>query len=290
MTVAPQSTAPMGTATKTPAGASSYDKTRVESGFAAVNGLEMYYEIHGSGEPLVTIHPAWGVANVFPSLIANRRLIAVELQGHGRTADIDRPYTFEQSAADVIALLDHLGIECADLFGESFGGIVAMSAALRHPGRVRRVAIYSSPRSFDESAYPHYLLDELAGVSAESESVSFQRAGFKRVAADPDRWPALFQMVHQVQWTGFTADELKSIDVPVLIGVGDHDMVRLEHMLEMLRLIPRAQLAVVPDAGHFVLNVDPEKFLPTVARFLDAPIDDRPFATPRTGYQPGRTR
>src|SRR5712692_7371449 len=123
-----------------------YYKTLVRSGYAPVNGLQMYFEIHGTvtTRPLVTIHPWLGLANVFPSLTRNRQLIAVELQGHGRTADINRPITFEQHADDIAALLKYLGIEQADFFGESFGGTVAVQMAVRHPEIVRRVAIYGS--------------------------------------------------------------------------------------------------------------------------------------------------
>src|SRR6266700_231197 len=110
---------------------SAYYKTLVRSGYAPVNGIRMYYEIHGSSaaRPLVTIHGFLGLRNVFPSLVRNRQLIALDLRGHGRTADIDRPLTFEQHAEDVVALLKHLRIGNADFFGESFGGIVAMLIA-----------------------------------------------------------------------------------------------------------------------------------------------------------------
>src|SRR5215469_11257160 len=105
-----------------------YYKTLASSGYAPVNGLQMYYEIHGTAtaRPLITIHPWLGLANVFPSLVRSRQLIAVELQGHGRTADIDRPMSFEQHADDIAALLEYLEIRKADFFGESFGGTVAV--------------------------------------------------------------------------------------------------------------------------------------------------------------------
>src|SRR5262249_21209381 len=127
-------------------GGSFYYKSLVSSGYAPVNGLQMYYEIHGTvpARALVTLHPWLSLANVFPSLTRNRQLIAVELQGHGRTADIDRPMTFEQHADDIAALMNHLHIEQADFFGESFGGTVAVMMAVRHPELVRRVAIYGS--------------------------------------------------------------------------------------------------------------------------------------------------
>lgn len=266
-----------------------YYKTLARSGYAPVNGLNMYYEIHGTGKPLVTIHPVWGMANVFPTLTRNRQLIALELQGHGRTADIDRPLSFEQEADDVAALLKHLGIERADFFGESNGGVVAMMMAVRYPELVDRVAIYASPWRFDD-AYPEQIVAELMVLSASSDSVKFQRETYERMAAKPSQWPTLFAKARGIEWKGFSPEELKSVKAPVLIAVGDHDMLRLEHCVDMFRLIPQAQLAVIPDAGHFVLNVDPEKLLPTVATFLDQPLSKVPFATPRSGYHPGVTR
>ena len=276
-------------------GGSTYHKTFVRSGYAPVNGLQMYYEIHGAAAtttPLVTIHPWLGLANVFPSLIRNRQLIAVELQGHGRTADIDRPMTFEQHADDVAALLRHLGIRRADFFGESFGGTVAVSIAIRHPEIVRRVAIYGSILARFEEVIPPKSLAEFLSLTPDHPSIQFERENYERVAPDPAQWPALFAKSSRVVWKGFSRDELQSIEAPVLIAAGDHDVLvpPVEHHLEMSRLIPNAQLAVIPDAGHFVLYEDPEKVLPIVANFLDQPASTVPFATTISGYHPGETR
>ena len=161
---------------------STYYKTLVRSGYAPVNGLEMYYEIHGtvSARQLVTIHPFAGLANVFPSLTRNRQLITVELQGHGRTADIDRPLSFEQEADDVAALVKHLGISEADFFGESFGGIVAVLLAVRYPELVRRVAIYGSALGKLEEVSRPESLAELMSLTPDHSSVQFQRESYKR--------------------------------------------------------------------------------------------------------------
>ncbi len=271
-----------------------YYKTLVRSGYAPVNGLEMYYEIHGTvtARPLVTIHPFLGLANVFPSLTRNRQLIAVEAQGHGRTSDIERPLSFEQEAEDVITLLKHLQIDQADFFGESFGGITAMLIAIRRPELVRRVVTYGSPFGKFEDAYPLESLGQLMTLTADHRSVQYQRECYQRVAADPKKWLTLFAKFTTRQWKGFSRDELKSVKAPVLIAAGDHDVLgaHLEHQLETYRLIPNAQLAVIPDAGHFVLNDDPEKLLPIVGTFLDESESRVPFATTLSGYHPGETR
>jgi pimeloyl-ACP methyl ester carboxylesterase len=271
-----------------------YYKTLVRSGYAPVNGLQMYFEIHGTvtTRPLVTIHPFAGLANVFPSLTRNRQLIAVELQGHGRTADIDRPLSFEQEADDVGALVKHLQIEQADFFGESFGGIVAVQMAVRHPNLVRRVATYGSALGKFEDVTRPESLAELMTLTPYSDSVQFQREDYERVAPDSKQWATLFAKITSIAWKGFSRDELKSIKAPVLIATGDHDVLgpRVEHHLEMSRLIPNAQLAVIPDAGHFVLNEDPERLLPIIATFLDQHESTVPFATTKSGYHPGETR
>ena len=257
-------------------------------GHAPVNGFEMHYEISGQGNPAVYIHAAWGHGSVHPVLTANRRWIAPDLQGHGRTPDIDRPLSFEQSADDVAALLRHLEIEQADIFGESFGGVIAMCLALRHPDLVRRLVAYGA--SWNREGYPEHLLGQFIALSAEDDAVRFQRDHFRKVAPDPARWPILFDKVHKIAWNGFSRSELQSIEAPVLIAIGDRDWLRLEHVLELFRLIPNAQLAVIPDAGHFLLYTEPGRLLPVVEAFLDAPATRLPLATPKSGYQPGITR
>lgn len=271
-----------------------YYKTLVRSGYAPVNGLRMYYEIHGSvsARPLVTLHPFLGLANVFPSLTRNRQLIAVEAQGHGRTADIDRPLTFEQEAEDLVALLKHLRIDRADFFGESFGGITAILIAIRYPELVRRLVTYASPFSTYEDSYDRESLGQLVTLTPDHHSVQYQRECYQKVAADPSYWSTLFAKSMSRELKGFAREELKSIKAPVLIMGGDHDVLgaRLEHLLETYRLIPNAQLAVIPGAGHFVLNDDQERLLPIIATFLDEPESSVPFATTLSGYHPGETR
>jgi pimeloyl-ACP methyl ester carboxylesterase len=275
---------------------SAYYKTLVRSGYAPVNGLRMYYEIHGTAaaRPLVTIHGFLGLRNVFPSLARNRQLITLDLQGHGRTADIDRPLSFEQNAEDVVQLLKYLQIEKADFFGESFGGIVAMLIAARHPELVRRVAIYGTMLGDRAEVTRPQSVSEFARLTPDHRSIQYQRESYLRVAPDPAQWPVLFAKSGRMamSWQGFSPETLKMIQAPVLLAAGDHDVLSpvLEHHLAMFRLIPNAQLAIIPDAGHFVLNDDPEKLLPVVATFLDQPTSAVSFATTLSGYHPGETR
>jgi pimeloyl-ACP methyl ester carboxylesterase len=262
-------------------------------GYAPVNGLRMYYEIEGVGQPLVYIPPAFGYAGVnsFPMLRQNRQIIAVDLQGHGRTADIpDRPITFEQHAKDVVGLLDYLGIRKADFLGESFGGIVATLIALRHPSLVRRLATYGTIFGPPQDSVRADVLKANLGATPEGRGIQFQRDNYKRVAPDPEYWPTLWRKVFAQEWNGFAKEELATLQAPLLIIQGDHDFVRLEHSVEIYRSLPNAELAIIPDASHFVLNWDPQKVLPVIEAFLAGGSVKIPFATAETGYHPGETR
>ena len=264
-----------------------------KSGYAPVNGLKMYYEIEGSGKPLVYISPAFGYAGVnsFPALIKNHRMITPDLQGHGRTADIvDRPISFEQHAKDVVALMKHLDIQKGDFFGESFGGIVATIIAVRHPELVSRVATYGSIFSKPQDAVNQEVLATQLSVTPDAKGIQFQRENYKKVAPDPDYWPTIWSKVGQAQFTGFSREELASLKMPFFIAVGDHDFVRLEHSVATFQIIPNAELAVIPDAGHFVLNADQQKVMPAIVTFFEAPTEKIAFATTKTGYHPGETR
>ena len=254
-----------------------------KTGYAPVNGLKMYYEISGSGKPAVYIHQAWSHLGAISGLTENRQWIALDLQGHGRTADINRPMTIEH-ADDIAALLKYLEIEQADFFGDSLGGTVAVTMAVRHPDLVRRVVSYVGPFTPIRGPAP--------GLTADSDAVKRQRENYQKVAPDPQQWPTLFakSLKCAADWKGFSPEELKAIKAPVLIATGDHDFIPVERYAEWSRMIPGAQLAIIPDASHFVLMSEPEKLLPTVAAFLDAPISKVPFGTPKTGYYPGVTR
>lgn len=244
----------------------------VQGQYASVNGLKMYYEIHGTGKPLVVLHGAFGWATRFPILSKRRQVIAVELQGHGHTADIDRPLTCEQMADDTAALLKHLKIEQADFFGYSMGGNVALAVAIRHPDLVRRLAINGSHYGKIEDAYEPETLKQFQSLPDDFAPAVLKDA-YDKVAPDPKQWPVLVAKIKKMglESKGFSADEMKSIKAQVLIAQGDRDGVRPEHAVEMFRLIPNAQLAVFPGGDHFLIFLNSEKLLTTVATFLDPP-------------------
>jgi pimeloyl-ACP methyl ester carboxylesterase len=240
--------------------------------YATVNGLKMYYEIHGTGRPLVLLHGAFGFATVYPALAKDRQVIAVELQGHGHTADRDRPLTYEQMADDTAALLKELKIEQADFFGYSMGGNVGLALAIRYPKLVRKLAINGSHAGKMADSYEPEAVKQFNSLPADF-APPMLKGPYDKVAPDPTQWPALVAKIKKmgVDFKGFTHDELKGIKAPVLVTLGDRDGVRVEHAVEMFRLIKNSQLAVFPNADHLALWLSPEKVLPTIAAFLDAP-------------------
>jgi pimeloyl-ACP methyl ester carboxylesterase len=239
---------------------------------APVNGLQLYYEEHGSGHPLVLLHGGLHTIDLsfgalIPLLAASHRVIAVELQGHGRTADIDREPTYPDLAADVVGLLDHLGVERADVFGFSLGGLVAVELGLRHPNRVGRLVLAAAqyrPDGYHDLSDPASVRMPTPAEFAEMEQE------YRRVAPVPDHWEAFAAKLNGVVHTapGWSADDMRRIAAPVLLVIGDTDFVRIEHAAEMLELIPDAQLAVLPRTRHTELMLRTDVLAPLVEGFL----------------------
>jgi pimeloyl-ACP methyl ester carboxylesterase len=256
------------------------------TGYAPVNGLRMYYEVHGSGEPVVLLHGAFmTITNNWTGwideLAKTRKVIAVEMQGHGRTADIDRDITSENLADDVAALLGHLKIPRADLIGYSMGGGVAMQCAIRHPDKVRKVVVLSSYFRRDgvvkeaQDAIPKLTADDFKGSPIEAE--------YKKLNPTPDEFPNFVKRLLATASKGndISADKLKATKAPMFFIHGDADGVRLEHVAEMFRLKgggvhgdmkPRSasRLAILPNTTHVTLMQRMNVIVPMVTDFLDA--------------------
>jgi pimeloyl-ACP methyl ester carboxylesterase len=262
--------------------------------YAEVNGLEMYYEIHGSGEPLVLLHGAYmtidRMGEIVPYLAENRQVIAVELQGHGRTADIDRPLSYEQMADDVAALLRHLGIENADVFGYSMGGGVALQVAVRHPEVVRKLVVAAA--SYTSDGMHSELLEMIPDLTPEAFAGSPIEEAYLRTAPNPDDFPTLVAKLKQLDMEPFAwpPEDIRGIAAPTLVIIGDSDAIRLEHAVELFRLLgggvmgdlaglPKAQLAVLPGTTHFVppgsgVLDRADWLLSMIGEFLDAPMPE----------------
>ena len=262
-------------------------------GYAPINGLSMYYEIEGTGDPLVYIPPAFGFAGLksFPLLTQTHSIVTVDLQGNGRTADLpDRPLSIDQYAADVAALLDYLEIPRADFLGESYGASTAITIAINRPELVRRVAACGATFGPGKEAFNPAMLRFDQPPTPDSRGIQYQNEKYKEVAPDPDYWPRIWEKVAGIKWNGFSNEQLASIKAPVLIVVGDHDFVRVEHAADAARRIPGAELGVIPDASHFVLFSEPERVTPLIKHFLEKPAERYPLATAEMGYRPGETR
>jgi pimeloyl-ACP methyl ester carboxylesterase len=238
-----------------------------QAGYALVNGLEMYYEIHGTGQPLVVLHGAYmtieTMGEIVPSLAETRQVIAVELQGHGRTADVDRPLTYEQMADDVAALIGYLGIEQADVFGYSMGGGAALQVAVRHPEVVRNLVVVSASYTSD-SMYPE-LLAMIETITPEVFAGSPIEEAYLRTAPNPEDFPNLVAKLKQLDMEPYVwpQEDIQGISAPTLLVIGDSDAIRPEHAVELFRLLgggvmgdlaglPKSQLAVLPGTTHFV--------------------------------------
>jgi pimeloyl-ACP methyl ester carboxylesterase len=253
------------------------------SGYAHVNGLRMYYELHGAGgTPLVLIHGGGSTigtnfGRVLPLLSRTRRVIAVEVQAHGHTRDIDRPFTFEQDADDVVALLDSLHVPKADILGFSNGGTTALQIAIRHPGKVNRLVIASSNYRRDgmqegfwdfmeKGTYadmPQPYKDAYLKINPSQEGVhAMHDRDAKRMLAFKD----------------IPDESIKAIAAPTLVVAGDKDVVRVEHAVQLSRLLPQARLAILPGThGEYLGEIMTPKvsdrtvaiFADLVAEFLD---------------------
>lgn len=224
-------------------------------GYARVNGVRMYYEIHGepNGVPLVLIHgggstidATWG--RVLGRFARHRRVIAVEEQGHGRTSDREGPYRFETSADDIVALVKSLGFEQVDVFGFSNGGSTALQMAVRHPGQVRRLVFASSMTRKDGAQPQLWEFMEAAQVSNMPQAL---KDAFLRVNPDTAQLRRMHDKDRErmLNFRDIPDGDLRALRAPTLLVLGDKDIVTLEHALEIVRLIPQARLLVLP-AGH----------------------------------------
>jgi pimeloyl-ACP methyl ester carboxylesterase len=260
------------------------------TGYAPVNGVNMYYEIHGSGsgEPLVLLHGSFmTISSSFNwtgwigELSKTRKVIAVEMQGHGRTRDINRDFSYESLADDIAALLDHLKITQADLFGYSMGGGVAMQVAIRHPEKVRKVVSMSAV--FRHDGWVKEALDAFATFTADAFKGSPIETEYKRLSPTPNEFPNFVKRVIAMDLKpyDFGADKLKATKAPFFFIHGDADGARLDHIAEMFRakgdeimgdMRPRSEsrLAVLPNTTHVSLSEQSKTIVPMVNDFLDA--------------------
>ena len=258
---------------------------QAKTGYAQVNGLKMYYEVHGAGKPILLLHGAFNTINMafgqlIPELSKTRQVIAVELQGHGRTQDIDRPFSFESMADDVAALLKQLKIDSADVLGYSMGGGVAQQLAIRNPSLIRKLILVSTVYKYEGwSKETRSILPMLTPEMFEPTPIKQE---YDKVAPDPKHFKDFVNKMKTFVTTSydFGADKIKAIKAPTLIIAGDGDGVTPEHAVEMYRLrgggymvdfgpIPASQLALFPGSSHISVMMETNWLVSMITPFLD---------------------
>lgn len=250
-----------------------------QTGYAPVNGLRIYYEIHGTADParppLVLLHGGGDTittsfGSILGELARHRQVIAFEQQGYGHTADIvDRPFTFEQSADDTAALLNHLQIKKADLFGFSNGGTIALQVAIRHPQAVRKLVLASALLKRD-GVIPGFW-DFMAKGTLENMPKELQEA-YLEVAPHPENLRLFHDKAarRMREFKDIPDAAVRGVTAPTLVVVGDADVIRPEHAVETFRLLPHARLAVLPGTDHMQVTAREEWLAPMIREFLDA--------------------
>jgi pimeloyl-ACP methyl ester carboxylesterase len=263
---------------------------RAAGGYAAVNGINLYYEKHGSGGvPLVLLHGGVGAIEMFagnlPALAAGRQVVGVDLQAHGRTADIDRPLSYEAMADDIAALIEHLGLSQADVMGYSLGGGVALQTAIRHGERVRKLVVVSTPFKRD-GWYPE-LRAAMGQSSPETIEAMKQTPMYQLYAALAPRvedWPVLHTKLGQLlrqdyDWSAAVA----RMQTPALLVCGDADGMPPAHLAEFFALLggglkdagwdgagmSKSRLAILPATTHYTIFASPA-LAAVVGGFLEA--------------------
>jgi pimeloyl-ACP methyl ester carboxylesterase len=211
--------------------------------YAAVNGIKLYYETHGTGRPLILLHGGLGSGEMFgpvlPVLAERHQVIAVDLQGHGRTADIDRPIDVRLMAGDIAALIDHLGLAKPDVVGYSLGGGVALQTAAQHPGKVRRLVV-ASANIRPDAIYPEMRAQQsqVSAAAAEFMKETPMYQLFQRVAPRPEDFPRLLTKIGESMSKDFDfTDDVRGLQVPTLIVAADADMAPPSHYVEVFKLL-----------------------------------------------------
>jgi pimeloyl-ACP methyl ester carboxylesterase len=239
--------------------------------YVDLNGVRLHVETFGEGAPLLLVHGGMGTIesmhNQITAFAGDRFVIAPDSREHGRSGPIDGVLHYADMADDMVALLDHLDVAHADVFGWSDGGIIALDLAMRYPDRVGKIALFGvnyhhdGLKDSDES-----LLDS----GPDSEAMSTIRTLYQTVAQDPDRWPVFFEKVH-VMWDTepeFTETGLQAIAAPTLIMVGEHDVIKPDHVQSMAQAIPNATLEILAGDDHFAPMRNPDAVNALLAAFF----------------------
>jgi pimeloyl-ACP methyl ester carboxylesterase len=248
-----------------------------------VNGMQMYYEVSGRGDPLVVVHGAYMnipmMGAIIPRLARTHRVYAVELQGHGRTTDIDRPITYPNLADDVAAFMDAVGLTKADVFGYSMGAVAGLQLAIRHPAKVNKLVAASV--AYDAEGWQPAFKDFIPQMTVEMFLEMPFAKDYRKLAANPDGFPSLAKKLIAIEKEPMAwGEDVKALKVPVLIITGDADVATLEHSVAMFRLLggggmgdmgkplPASRLAVMPATSHTAVITQPDLLHAFIEPFL----------------------
>ncbi|MFC6487509.1 alpha/beta fold hydrolase [Nitratireductor sp. GCM10026969] len=249
-----------------------------------VNGMQMYYEVSGRGDPLIVLHGAYmnipSMGEIIPILAESHEVYALELQGHGRTTDIDRPITYQNLADDVAVFMDAVGIDKADVFGYSMGAAAGLQLAIRHPEKVNRLAAASV--AYDAEGWQPALKAFIPQMTVEMFLDMPFADQYRELAPDPDGFPALVEKLIALEHEPMAWEEdVKALKTPVLIITGDADIATLEHSVSMFRLLgggvmgdmgeplPESRLAVMPATAHTAVIRQPALLHAFIEPFLN---------------------
>lgn len=255
--------------------------------YAPINGLNLYYEIHGTGEPLVLLHGAYmhtdSMQPLLSDLARTRQVITLDFQAHGRTADIDRPIRMETLADDVAALFQHLNLSQADVFGYSLGAGVAVQLTVRHPELVRKLVAASV--SYTTAGMYAEMMAGMDTITPEMFEGTPWKAEYDKVSPNPAAFPTLVAKLKDLDTTiyDWTAESIQSIKAPTFLIIGDSDIIKPEHIVEMFRLLgggvpgdlaglPNSRLAILPGTTHVTVMDRSAWLVPMVEEFLNLPM------------------
>jgi pimeloyl-ACP methyl ester carboxylesterase len=241
-------------------------------GRADLNGIRLYYEMHGSGEPLLLLHGGTAFIESFycqiPVLARQYRVIAPDSRGHGRSTDTEGPLSYRQMADDMLALMEKLKLGSVDIVGWSDGGIIGLDLAINHPAAVKKLVMIGS--NFRADGMSVESIEKLKTLTPDDPFLDESRMFYRRIAPDPSRWPLLIGKIKTMWLTQphYTAADLAKVRAKTLVILGENDDIRREHGQEMARLIPGARFVVIPGASHLVPMEKPDELNRVILDFL----------------------
>jgi len=241
-----------------------------ESGYAPVNGIEMYYAVYGKGDPVLFIHGGLGHADIWAHQVADlmldHKVVVADSRGHGRSTRTEAPYGYDLMASDYVALLDHLKIDKTALVGWSDGGIIGLDIAMKHPERLTKLFAHAANATVD-GLTPTVGTDPVFAKYIEKMGGEYQR-----LSKTPDQYDAFLEQIGQM-WASepaWTTEQLAAITIPTAIVLGDHDeAITREHTEYLAATIPGAELIILPEASHFAMLQDPAGYTKAVRDFID---------------------